>query len=427
MNNEQKPIFVFGASGHAKVVIDIIERQGDYRIAFLADDAPDLKGTDMYDYRIIGGKEELLAASSIRQGIVAIGSNHDRERVAEWLIANGFELITAIHPSAQIGRGVCIGRGSVVMAGVEINSGTRIGSNAIINTRASIDHDCIINDAVHIAPGATLCGHVEIDSGTLICAGATIIPNIKIGSNVIVGAGATVILYLPSNCTAVGNPARIIKQGEQCQRKKLIIVGAGGFGREVLSYVLDIPENKRDWDIFGFLDDEPNVIADFDISVPLLGSIAGHQPQEDEVFVCAVGHPKTKQRICEKLLSQGAVFVSIVHPSVYVGPRVVIGRGCILAPYAMFTSDIVLGDFVIVNCFSGCGHDVTMGAYSTMSAHCDVTGFCQLGNGVFMGTHASILPGKKIGEFAVIGAGAVVIRNVPDGATVYGNPAVRLK
>lgn len=209
MNNEQKPIFVFGASGHAKVVIDVIEKQGAYRIAFLADDDASLKGTDMYGYRIIGGRIELLAGD-IRQGIVAIGINSARERVAAWLTANGCELVSAIHPSAQIGRGACIASGSVIMAGVVINSNTCIGSNAIVNTRASIDHDCRIGDAVHIAPGSTLCGTVVIGNGSLIGAGATIIPNLKIGSNAVVSAGATVIGDLPSNCTAVGNPARII-------------------------------------------------------------------------------------------------------------------------------------------------------------------------------------------------------------------------
>jgi sugar O-acyltransferase (sialic acid O-acetyltransferase NeuD family) len=211
MNDKLQPMFVFGASGHAKVVIDIIEKQGAYRIAFLADDDAGLKGTLMYGYRIIGGRNE-LRASQIRQGIIAIGSNRGRDRVAAWLASYGCELVSAIHPSAQIGRGVCMGFGSVVMAGAIINSDTGIGSNAVVNTRASIDHDCIIEDVVHIAPGATLCGNVYIGSGSIIGAGATILPNLRIGSNTIVGAGSTVTGDLPSNCTAVGTPARIIKR-----------------------------------------------------------------------------------------------------------------------------------------------------------------------------------------------------------------------
>jgi len=143
MDGKEK-IFVFGASGHAKVVIDIIERQGLYEIAFLADDDPALKGKEIYNYQVIGGKPELLA-TDIRQGIVAIGSNRARGSVTTWLKANGFELVTVLHPSAQLARGVNIGNGTVVMAGAVINSDTSIGNDVIVNTRASIDHDCVID------------------------------------------------------------------------------------------------------------------------------------------------------------------------------------------------------------------------------------------------------------------------------------------
>ncbi|NVO00996.1 MAG: acetyltransferase [Geobacteraceae bacterium] len=211
MKSERKKIFVFGASGHAKVVIDIIERQGIYDIAFLIDDDPILRGANCYGYRVIGGKQQLLDYS-INQGIVAIGSNSARTAVAVWLKENGFHLVSAVHPSAELGRGVTVGVGTVIMAGAVVNSDTNINSNVIINTRASVDHDCVISESVHIAPGATLCGTVRVGAGCFICAGSTIIPNLTIGSNVIVGAGSTVIRDLPDNVTAVGNPAMIVKQ-----------------------------------------------------------------------------------------------------------------------------------------------------------------------------------------------------------------------
>lgn len=204
-------VFVFGASGHAKVVIDIIEQQGRYDIAFLADDDLSLKGRQIYAYPVIGGKDDLLA-TDIRKGIVAIGSNRARRAVAAWLTANGFEMITAIHSSAQIARGVTVGSGTVVMAGAVINSDTTIGYDVIVNTRSSIDHDCTIGDGVHIAPGSTLCGSVTVGEGSFICAGSTIIPNLTIGSHVTVGAGSTVIRDVPDGVTAVGSPAKILTQ-----------------------------------------------------------------------------------------------------------------------------------------------------------------------------------------------------------------------
>lgn len=215
MKGEKDKIFVFGASGHAKVVIDIIEQQGVFEIAALVDDNALLKGTSVYGYIVRGGKAELLAlqeSQGLSKGIVAIGSNAARCAVSSWLISNGFGLVRAIHPSAQLARGVKIGAGTVVMAGAVINSDAFIGSNVIINSRTSIDHDCIIGDDTHIAPGVTLCGTVTVGEGTFICAGATVIPNLTIGANVVVGAGATVIRDVPDNVVVVGTPARVVER-----------------------------------------------------------------------------------------------------------------------------------------------------------------------------------------------------------------------
>lgn len=206
-----RPVFVFGASGHAKVVIDAIEKQGQYHIVFLVDDNPRVWKTDFYGYRVIGGKQELLSAhDGICGGIVAIGDNRARSSVASWLTENGVKLVSAVHPSAQLGRGVVMGSGTVVMAGAVVNSDTRIGNNVIVNTRSSIDHDCTIGDGVHIAPGATLCGTVSVGNGTFVGAGSTIIPNLTIGANVLVGAGAAVIRNIPDGSTALGVPSKTI-------------------------------------------------------------------------------------------------------------------------------------------------------------------------------------------------------------------------
>lgn len=212
---EQKKIFVFGASGHAKVIIDIIERQGLHEIVFLVDDDPALKDTKFYGYHVIGGKQELLEVQGkVSSGVVAIGSNRARLAVADWLIDNSFTLVSAIHPFAQLGRGVTVAAGTVIMAGAVINSDSRIGHNVIVNTRASIDHDCTIGDGVHLAPGATLCGTVSVGNGTFVCAGATVIPNLTIGRNAIVGAGSTVIRDVPDCELVVGSPAKHIKMLE---------------------------------------------------------------------------------------------------------------------------------------------------------------------------------------------------------------------
>lgn len=217
-DREKEEIFVFGASGHAKVVIDIIEQQGVYRVCFLVDDNPQLKGTTFFGYPVVGGKEELFAARGrVRRGIVAIGSNQARTAVAGWLVDNGFGLASAVHPFACVGRGVTIGEGTVVMAGAVINPDSRVGRNVIVNTKASIDHDCCIGDGVHLAPGSTLCGTVKVGAGTFVCAGATVIPNLEVGAQVVIGAGSTVIRHLKSCQVVAGSPARLIKNLEGAQ------------------------------------------------------------------------------------------------------------------------------------------------------------------------------------------------------------------
>ena len=205
-----KKIFVFGASGHAKVVIDVIEKQGLYQIECLVDDNANLWGQTFYGYQVVGGRDALLVEKEPHffGGIVAIGDNAARKRVATWLTQNGYGLINAIHPSVQIGRGGQIDCGSVVMAGSVINADANIGKNVIINTGSAVDHDCRLGNWVQISPGVTLCGGVTVGDQTMIGAGATVIPNINIGRGVIVGAGATVIHDIPDNATVVGSPAR---------------------------------------------------------------------------------------------------------------------------------------------------------------------------------------------------------------------------
>ncbi|MGK5090826.1 acetyltransferase [Deltaproteobacteria bacterium TL4] len=204
-------IFVFGASGHAKVVIDIIENSGKDTILFLVDDAIALKGKEVYGYQVLGSRDYLIEqfkGDAIPPGIIAIGSNRVRFLLDAWFHNNKIGLVKAVHPSVQLSRSVRIDAGTVVMAGVVINPDVSIGKNAIINTQASIDHECVIGNYAHIGPGAICCGNVQVGEHSMIGAGSTIIPNIKIGKNVIVGAGSTVIEDIPEGVTVVGSPAR---------------------------------------------------------------------------------------------------------------------------------------------------------------------------------------------------------------------------
>lgn len=204
-------LLIYGASGHAKVVIDIVERQGVYRIIGLIDDAPERHGQEFFGYRVLGGQEVLKGHR--RCGIlVAIGDNKARERIHNQVKALGYELAQAIHPSVQRARDVSIGPGTVIMAQVAINSGTVIGEGVIVNTGATIDHDCRVGDFAHIAPGVHLAGNVTVGALTQIGIGACAIPGVRIGERTLIGAGAAIVTDIPDGVVAVGVPARVMRE-----------------------------------------------------------------------------------------------------------------------------------------------------------------------------------------------------------------------
>jgi sugar O-acyltransferase (sialic acid O-acetyltransferase NeuD family) len=206
-------IAIFGASGHAKVVIDIIERAGLYHIAAIFDDNEASHGKSFFGYVVKGGREALLASFQRNEFVamvVAIGNNQIRVNIADWLHAQGISRVSCVHPSVQLGRGVQIGLGSVLMAGVVVNADTLIGNEVIINTGATIDHDNVIADAVHVAPGCNLCGHVSVGRASMIGAGSIVIPSVQIGEQVVVGAGSTVIANVADGLRVAGSPCRVI-------------------------------------------------------------------------------------------------------------------------------------------------------------------------------------------------------------------------
>ncbi|WMN11156.1 acetyltransferase [Marivirga salinae] len=198
-------MLLFGASGHAKVIVDILLSKGIQVKGFYDDDE---SIEQLWGIPVIGKPKDFN--SSIEECIVSIGKNDTRKKVVQQIADAEFGI--AIHDKSNLGSHVEIGEGTVIMAGTIINADTKIGEHVIINTSASVDHDCLIEDFTHIAPNASLCGGVEVGEGTLIGAGATVIPLVKIGKWCTIGAGAVVVEDVPDNSIVVGNPAKIIKK-----------------------------------------------------------------------------------------------------------------------------------------------------------------------------------------------------------------------
>ena len=193
---------IYGASGHSKVIIEILERRGE-SIKGLFDDDPEKRL--LLDYPV-NNDSAFLQLNNLNW-VIGIGDNATRKKIAENNSLNYTEIIDI---GTNISRRITVGKGSVIMPGVTINSSVVIGHHAIVNTNASIDHDCILMDYVHISPNATLCGGVSIGEGTHVGSGAVIIPGIKIGKWAKIGAGSVIIRDIPDNATVVGNPGRII-------------------------------------------------------------------------------------------------------------------------------------------------------------------------------------------------------------------------
>lgn len=203
--------------------------------------------------------------------------------------------------------------------------------------------------------------------------------------------------------------------------KRCLIVGAGGFGREVLSWVLAMA--NPEWNIVGFLDSNTSALDGKNMPLGVVGDPATWEPQSDEVFLCGIGDSGTRLRVCGELRERGARFVSVVHPTVTLGLNASIGDGCVVAPHAVISVNATLDDFVLVNIAASVGHDTVVGAGATISSHCDLMGYARLGRGAFMGSHSCVLPSIIVGEFATVGAGSAVVRKVAARTTVMGVPA----
>ncbi len=209
--------------------------------------------------------------------------------------------------------------------------------------------------------------------------------------------------------------------------KNLVIIAAGGCGREVLQWAKDINRKEERWNIKGFLDDNPDALKGKICSVPVLSSVDDYMIEGEDEFVCCIGNSEVRKRVVEKMKARGARFVSIIHPSAVIADSCTLGEGVIIYPYALISDNAVIGDGCIINMYSSVAHDSVLGEYCTISAHCDVTGMCKLGDRVFMGSTSQIVPGTKVGDDVYICAGSTVMTRVRNGLKMLGNPAKIVK
>ena len=205
---------------------------------------------------------------------------------------------------------------------------------------------------------------------------------------------------------------------------KVAILGASGLAREALAVALARNEGGDSVEVVGFVDVTLPVGA-FVADLPILGveSWFARPEARDVLAVPALGNPVIRQRSVAAVIAYGGGFASLIHPTVSLGPRVMIGDGCLMLPLSSLTTDVVVEDFVSINPGCTLGHDVLVCRFVNLSPGTRLSGFVRVEESADLGAGSVVLPGLTIGAGAVLGAGAVAVRDVPAGITVVGVPA----
>lgn len=417
-------MYLYGASGHAKVIIDILIASGQKVDALFDDD------NSINELLSIPVRHQWNGESPI---IVSVGSNFSRKCIAEKL---NCEFCKVIHPSAIVSPHASIGVGSVIMQGAIIQSGVKLGEHCILNTGASIDHECIIEDFVHISPQATLCGNVHVGEGAWIGASAVVIPGVRIGRWSTIGAGSVVVSDIPDGVVAYGNPCRV-RSGQrnlsshdlQCcnKSKKIAIYGAGGLGREVAGGIRRINESGSGyWDLIGFYDDKKPRGTSVSHYGEVLGGMSElNDIQEPLALAIAVGSTMSKTQIYERITNPNIYYPNLIAPSFRVldPDTFELGKGNIIQDNCCVTCDVTIGDFNVLNGSNVLGHDVCIGDFNVLMPGVRLSGEVEVGNSNLLGVDSVVLQRIKIGNNVTLGAGSVLMTKPKDGFTYIGVPA----
>ena len=205
--------------------------------------------------------------------------------------------------------------------------------------------------------------------------------------------------------------------------KNLLIIGARGFGREVINLAMQCDGYQTLFQIKGFLDDKKNALDTFNGYPPIIDSVENYDVKDDDVFVCGIGDVQQKKKYVQIILDKGGCFISLVHPTALINPTAAIGKGLLVFPFAQVGSAAIVGDYVLIQSYAGIAHDVKIGDYSRIDVQVLCVGGVIVGNDVTIHSGAVLNHKVVVEDNAVIGATSFVIRKVKQGTTVFGNPA----
>lgn len=414
-------MYLYGASGHAKVIIDILTASGIVVEGMFDDD----KTIDQL--MSIPVSHDWKGESPI---VVSIGNNQTRKQIVQKLKC---EFGTVIHPSSVVSPNATIGEGSVVMQGTIVQSGATVGKHCILNTGASIDHECTIEDYVHISPQAALCGNVHIGEGAWIGAAAVVIPGVKIGKWAVIGAGSVVVNDIPDGVVAYGNPCRI-RSAEDLKKhypKRIAIYGAGGLGREVAGGIQRINgAGKGNWEFVGFYDDNKDVGTPVSHYGEVMGGMDDLNAVEEPLAIAiAVGDPVTRKLILDRITNKNIYYPNLIAPSFRIlDPKTfVIGQGNIIQDSCSVTCNVSVGDFNVLNGSNVLGHDVVLGDFNVLMPGVRLSGSVGVGECNLFGVDSVVLQRIRVGNNITLGAGSVLMTKPKNGCTYIGVPAKKFE
>ena len=205
--------------------------------------------------------------------------------------------------------------------------------------------------------------------------------------------------------------------------KHLIIIGAGGMGRQVLSFAKSCNGYGKEFEIKGFLDDNLETMNNFPDYPPVLGTVDGYQIEPDDVFFNSIGDIKAKKLCIKKILDKGGNFLTLIHPTAQVSPDTKIGKGCMLSSYVGVGVETTIGDFCLLQSKCTIGHDVIVGDFSRIDCNVVLIAGVKVGKDVCVHTSSVVNHNVQLGDGSTVGAMSFVIKNVKPGQTVFGNPA----
>ena len=209
--------------------------------------------------------------------------------------------------------------------------------------------------------------------------------------------------------------------------KHLVIIGAGGMGKDIYHTAKLSTGYDKEFDIKGFIDDNIHSLDGCEGYPPVLNTIKDYLPVEDDVFACSMGNVKTKRLLCEMIKSRGGKFITLIHNTAQLGENVKLGDGCIVDSHAHIGSDTIIGENCLIQTFAGIGHDCRVGDYCRLDVRSFLVGGVILEENVTIHTNAILNHHVVVEKDAVVAALSFVVRKVKAGTTVYGNPAKRLK